>query len=52
MQMVRASGGLEYAETKMRELHQQALEKLHRWPDNPARQSLEQLSHYVIERQK
>ena len=52
MQMVRASGGLEYAEAKMRELHQQALEKLRRWPDNSARQSLEQLSHYVIERQK
>lgn len=52
MKMVQESGGIEYAEAKMKEYHHKALEILQLWPQNEAREALEQLSHYVINRSK
>lgn len=52
MAMVRQSGGIEYAQEKMEYYHDRAKEMLAQWPDNPARRSLEQLAHYVIQRKK
>lgn len=48
--LVRGSGGIEYALQKMNEYHAAAIELLHRYPDTPERQAMEQLVSYVIER--
>lgn len=46
------SGGIEYATEKMYEYRAKALKILHEFPDNPARQSLEELVMYTTERVK
>jgi octaprenyl-diphosphate synthase len=43
-------GGIDYAIEKMNEFRDQALEHLNQFPDNIARQSLEKLVNYTIER--
>lgn len=48
--IVRQSGGIEYALQKMKEYHAAALDLLHKYPDTPERQAMEQLVSYVIER--
>ena len=47
---VHQSGGLEYAKQKMDEYRIEALQLLHQLPDSPARQSLEQLVWFTINR--
>lgn len=49
---VLASGGIAYATEKMIEYRDKAIEILHTFPDNPARQSLEELVMYTTERVK
>lgn len=45
-------GGITYAETKMREYHDRAIELLQQFPDTPARESMKLLIHFTIERLK
>jgi octaprenyl-diphosphate synthase len=52
IQFVIEKGGLRYAIKVMHEYRDKALAVLHKLPDNPARQSLEQLLIYAIERKK
>jgi len=47
---VQHSGGIEYAQKKMLEYKQQALEILYTYPETPARQAMEELVNYVIDR--
>ncbi len=49
---VKESGGLDYAREAMNKYRQDAFDILYTLPDNPARQSLEQLVRYVTERKK
>ena len=51
-QMVKTTGGMEYAQKRMNEYHQKALEILSEFPDGKAKESLYQLSDYVISRNK
>lgn len=46
------SGGMEYARKKMHELTDSAIELLHEFPENEARQALEQLIEYSVDRKK
>jgi octaprenyl-diphosphate synthase len=48
--IVRSTGGIEYAQQKMKEYQQQGLELLHQYPDSPERQAMEELVAYVIDR--
>jgi octaprenyl-diphosphate synthase len=50
IQYVQQHGGIAYAQEKMKQYTQEALELLHTYPDSPARQAMEQLVHYVIDR--
>lgn len=52
IEFVRKSGGLDYAHKVMFEYRRQAFELLHQFPHSPARQSLEELVNYVVEREK
>lgn len=52
MAMVRQSGGIEYASEKMEEYYQKALKILENYPQSEAREALQQLADYVIQRQK
>ena len=52
IEMVRQSGGIEYAIEKMKEYQQKALSVLKEMDENEARNSLELLVNYVIERKK
>lgn len=52
IQLVRASGGIEYATDKMNEYKQEALKILQDFPDIPARKSLQDLVLFTIERIK
>lgn len=47
---VNQSGGIEYARQKMEQYKQDALTLLHQFPDTPARQAMEELVDYVIDR--
>jgi octaprenyl-diphosphate synthase len=47
---VKKSGGIEYGRQKMEQYKQDALTLLHQFPDTPARQAMEELVDYVIER--
>jgi octaprenyl-diphosphate synthase len=47
---VQKSGGIAYAEGKMMEYKQEALQILYTYPDTPARQAMEELVNYVIGR--
>lgn len=52
MAMVRESGGIEYAEQKMRDYHQKALDLLEHYPEKEEKKSLIELAEYVISRSK
>ena len=47
---VKQYGGITYAQEKMEEYLKEALDILHSFPDTPARQAMEELVHYVIDR--
>ncbi len=48
--MVQKSGGIEYAYKRMMNYKNEALEILYTYPDSPARQAMEELVNYVIDR--
>lgn len=52
IEFVRQSGGLEYARQVMLKFRNDAFEILHRFPASPARESLEDLVNFVVEREK
>ncbi len=52
MRMVQESGGIEYAEAKMREYQSSALQLLEQFPTSQTKQALIQLAEYVISRTK
>lgn len=52
MQMVKTTGGMEYARRRMKEYHERALQMLSGFPEGVAKQSLTELTHYVISRSK
>jgi octaprenyl-diphosphate synthase len=52
IQIVRQSGGIEYAQEAMHRYRQEALDILHSIPDSPARQSMQALLYFVTERKK
>ena len=45
-------GGLQYTAKKMKEYQKEALDILHKYPDNEARRALEGLVNYTINREK
>jgi len=47
---VKKSGGIEYAQQKMEIYRQEAIDLLHKYPDTPARQAMEELVNYAIKR--
>ncbi len=47
---VTASGGIAYAQEKMKEYREEAIKLLYQYPDTPARQAMEELVNYVIDR--
>ena len=47
---VQKSGGIDYAAKKMQEYKEEALVILRKYPDTPARQAMEELVNYVIDR--
>jgi octaprenyl-diphosphate synthase len=47
---VQASGGIAYATQKMHAYKEEALALLQQYPDSPARQAMEDLVHYAIDR--
>ncbi|MBN2637569.1 MAG: polyprenyl synthetase family protein [Bacteroidales bacterium] len=49
---VSEKGGMEYAHKKMNEFKAKAFELLHQFPENDARNSLEQIIEYIIDRDK
>lgn len=48
--IVQASGGIGYAEQKMQAYRKEAIELLHQYPASPARQAMEELVDYAIDR--
>ncbi len=50
--LVKERGGLKYAETKMNEFKNQALELLNTYPDSPYKEALSLMVNYVVDRQK
>ena len=52
LEIVKNNGGIEYTVEKMKEYQQKALKILYTFEDNDARQSLELLLNYVIDRKK
>jgi octaprenyl-diphosphate synthase len=52
LQVVMSNGGIEYAVKKMEYFRDKALEILSTFPENEARQSLSELVHYTINRNK
>ena len=52
IKLVKDSGGVKYAEMKMKEYEQEALKILKKLPENESRNSLEMLVRYVIKRKK
>lgn len=52
IEFVRQSGGLEYARKVMFQFRDDAFEILHTFPPSPARESLEDLVNFVVEREK
>ena len=49
---VMESGGMEYARQKMHELTDKSIELLREFPENEARNALEQLIEYSVDRNK
>ncbi len=52
IELVKKSGGIEYATLKMNEYKQEALQILNSFPQSPARNSLEELVEFTTERKK
>lgn len=52
MQMVKQTGGMQYAQKRMNEYHQKAMDILKSFPEGEAKSSLVALSDYVITRSK
>ena len=52
IEFVLKSGGIEYAESKMHQLKEEALTLLKTFPTSPSRESLEQLVLYTVNRKK
>ena len=52
LEIVIQSGGIDYAVKKMEEFRNEALRLLHTFPQNDARDALEKLVHYTIDRDK
>ena len=52
METVSASGGIRYSTEKMLEFKNKSINLLHEFTNNQARQALEQLIEYTIERKK
>lgn len=52
IEMVKNKGGISYANVKMQEFRDEALKLLHTLPEGPARESLEGLVNFTIERKK
>ncbi len=50
IRIVKETGGIQYAEEKMRAYKDQALELLNAFPDNESRNSLKELVYFVIDR--
>ncbi len=48
--IVQRSGGIAYAEEKMKQYKEEALQILYTYPDTPARRAMEELVNYVIDR--
>jgi octaprenyl-diphosphate synthase len=47
---VQQSGGIAYAEEKMKQYREEALQILHSYPESPATKAMEELVNYVIDR--
>ena len=47
---VQQSGGIDYAQQKMKQYKEEALIILHKFPESPARAAMEELVNYVIDR--
>ena len=47
---VQQSGGIAYAQQKMKQYKEEALNILHKYPDTPARKAMEELVDFVIDR--
>jgi len=52
IEFVKQHGGIEYANNKMTEFQQSALNILETYPDSPYKESLQTMVNYVIEREK
>ncbi len=50
IKLVQQSGGIGYAEEKMKQYRAEALQLLHSYPDTPERQAMEELVNFVIDR--
>ncbi|OJW82597.1 MAG: polyprenyl synthetase [Bacteroidetes bacterium 46-16] len=50
IRIVNETGGIAYAQQKMKEYQQQGLELLQQYPDSPERRAMEELVAYVIDR--
>lgn len=48
--IVQRSGGIAYAQQKMLQYKEEALQLLNKYPDSPARRAMEELVNYVIDR--
>jgi octaprenyl-diphosphate synthase len=48
--LVKASGGIEYARGKMKQYQEEAISMLSQYPESPARKAMEELVNYVIDR--
>lgn len=52
IEFAKASGGIEYAESRMREYHAKAIDVLQRIPESEAKESLLSLADYIMSRTK
>ncbi len=52
VKMIMQGGGVEYTQTRMKQLKNEALQLLHTFPEIEARQMLERLTNFVMERNK
>ena len=52
IEFAKANGGIEYAEARMKEYHDKAVDVLLRLPESVARTSLIQLADYIMTRSK
>ena len=52
IEFAKANGGIEYAESRMKEFHDKAVKVLMEFPESDAREGLLALADYIMERQK